>query len=266
MSKARGAAVTFTASPNEHKTKLFRVRERVPEMVVAKKPLAAGDYCWLAHDKLVGVEMKWSLGDLTSSLKKEGEKTGTRLGIEVRKLTDVCDIGILIIPPLRDRGDGKLKYDEGAPVNDMGWEYSAVKGILSSVALYGIIVDEWDGDLASRLAQWHFATTKREHAWIKQRGRPDFVSLDPTYSEAIWLLCSVYGWGPETAIEALSEFGTARAVVNAGPEALMKRVKGVGSKMAQHFEEVVATPYGTRTEQPKAKGASVRKSGGSRRG
>jgi ERCC4-type nuclease len=231
--------IPFTASPNEHQTKRFRVRERIPEMVVAKKPLAAGDYIWEAHDKLIGVEVKWSIGDLTSSLKVQGEKSGTRLGIEIRKLTSCCDIGILLIPPLKDRGDGKLEYDRGAPVTDMGWEYRAVKGILSSVALYGIIIEEWDGDIAERLATWHFATTKREHEWIKQRGRPDFVTIDPLLTESIWMLCSVYGWGPETAKEALEVFGSVRAVVNAGDKELQKRVKGVGSKLAEHFEEVV---------------------------
>lgn len=235
--------MTFWATPNEHHTKLHRVRERVPEMKVANKPLAAGDYCWEAHEKLIGLEVKWSLGDLTSSLKKEGEKTGTRLGIEIRKLTSVCDIGILLIPPLRDRGDGKLQYDAGAPVTDIGWEYNAVKGILSSVALYGVIVDEWDGDIASRIAQWHFATCKREHEWIKQRGRPDFISLDPTYTEAVWMLCSVYGWGPETAREALDVYGTVRAVVNAPAKELQKRLHGVGPKLADRMEEVVGANY-----------------------
>lgn len=235
--------IPFTATSNEHHTKLARVRERVPDMVVAKRPLAAGDYCWEAHERVIGVEMKWSLGDLTASLKVEGEKTGTRLGIEVRKLVECCDFSILIIPPLRDRGDGKLQYDRGAPVTDKGWEYNAVKGILSSVALYGVIIDEWDGDMASRLAQWYFTTTKREHEWIKQRGRPDFVSLDPTYTESIWMLCSVYGWGPETAKAALEVYGTVRAVVNAGEAELRKRVKGVGSIMSEHFETVVSTDW-----------------------
>lgn len=233
----------LTGSSNEHPTKLSRVRDRVREMEVSKKPLAAGDYMFMAHGRLIGIEVKWSIADLTQSMQQVGEKTGTRLGIEVRKLTTVCDIGILVVPPLRDRGDGKLQYDPGAPVNDRAWEYNSVKGIMSDCSLYGVIVDEWDGDIAQRIAQWYYVTCKESHDWIKQRGRPEFITLDPTYHEAVWMLCAAYGWGPEAAGAALKQYGSVRAVINAGAKELQKTVKGVGPIMASHLEDIVTTDF-----------------------
>lgn len=213
------------------------------DLQVAAKPLGAGDYYFEAHEKAVGIEVKWSIGDLTASIVPQGEKTGTRLGIEIRKLLNSCDYSILIVPSLRDRGDGKLEYDAGAPKNDRGWDYNAVKGILSDVMLYGVIVDEWDGDIAQRIAQWYFVTSHKGHDWIKQRGRPDFVTIDPTYTEAVWMLCAVYGWGPETSEAALKALGSVRAVVGASSKELQKSIRGVGPKMADRMVEVATTKY-----------------------
>jgi hypothetical protein len=211
-------------------------------MVVAHKPLVGGDYMFTAHGKVVGLEVKWSIGDLSSSLVVKGEDTGTRLGIEVRKMLAMCDIPILIVPALRDRGDGKLQYDSGAPVNDRGWEYNAVKGILSDVALFGVIVDEWDGDIAGRIAQWYYVTSHKQHDWIRQRGRPDFVSLDPTYTQSVWALCAAYGWGPETAEEALKALGSVKAVMSADRKRLMK-VRGVGPILADSMLKVSGADF-----------------------
>lgn len=229
----------LTATPNEHSTKLLRVRDRVKDMVVAKKPLAAGDYMFTAHEKVIGLEVKWSISDLTSSMVVKGEKTGTRLGIEVRKLVGTCDIPILITPPIRDRGDGMLVGDDERA---RGWQYNSVKGILADVALFGVLVDEWDGDIAQRIAQWYYVVSSKEHEWIKQRGRPEFISLDPVYTEAVWFICSAYGWGPEAAEKALAIFGSVRGVINQDPKTLQK-IPGVGPVMATHMHDVVTRDY-----------------------
>lgn len=226
--------MTLTATSNEDKNKLARLRDRLGErLVVAPKPLSAGDYIFEAHGKVIGIEVKWSQGDLLDSLKTGGESSGTRLGIEVRKLVSIVDIPFLLIPPLRARGDGMLlrEYSNHSGDEVTGWQYSSVKGILTDVALYGVIIDEWDGDIAERLAQLYFVISKSEHGWIQQRGRPEFVSLDPTYSQAIWALCAAEHVGPETAKELLDQFGTLQFVMNADKRALMK-TKGVGPVVA----------------------------------
>lgn len=230
-----GGSMTLIATSNEDPRKLGRIRERLgPLLQVAPKPLSAGDYTFDAHGKTVGIEVKWSLGDLLDSLKVQGESTGTRLGIEVRKLVAQTDIPILLIPPLRARGDGMLlrEYSNTSGSEVTGWEYSSVKGILTDVALCGVIIDEWDGDMPQRLAQLYFVMSKQEHGWLAQRGRPEFITLDPTYRQAVWSLCSADKVGPETSKLLLAEFGDLRTVMNQDEKAL-QRVKGVGPIVAK---------------------------------
>ena len=224
------------ASPNEHHGKLARVRDRLgKDMEVAKKPLPAGDYCFDAHTKLIGIEVKWSMSDLLDSLKVVGEAGGPRLAVEVRKLSVLCDMAFLLVPPLRCRGDGKLYRDDGEV---SGWDYNSVKGILTDCQLAGIFVDEWDGDIAQRIAQLYFTLTKEEHGWIKQRGRPDFVHLDAAYSEAIWALCAADGIGPVTA-EALLRDN--RSVTDVALMTLkeLQTIKGIGPKGAKALHDML---------------------------
>ena len=220
----------LTATSNEHHSRLFRMKEKLGnELKVNKKPLAAGDYIMDAHGKLICFELKWSLGDLLDSCKTAGENGGPRLAIEVRKMLDFADIPILIVPALRARGDGKLWREDGNDVT--GWDYASVKGILSSVQLYGVIVDEYDGYLYYRLAQWYYTLSNKSHSWIAQRGRPDFINLDPTVTEAIWALCSIDKVGVVTARALLKQFGSLRGVLNASSKDLQK-VKDVGPIVA----------------------------------
>ena len=226
--------MTLTASSNEHQSKHLRVRDRVKDMVVSKKPLQAGDYMFEAHGKVIGIEVKWSLGDLLESLKVGGENSGPRLAVEVRKLSELVDIPFLLIPPLRMRGDGKLLRDDGAV---SGWDYNSVKGILTDCQLAGVFVDEWDGDIAQRIAQLYYVIGQKEHSWIQQRGRPEFVSLDPTYKEAVWSLSAYDGVGPVTAMELLK--GRSDADVRLMSEKELRGVNGVGPKTAKSLFEAL---------------------------
>lgn len=153
-------------------------------------------------------------------------------------MASVADIPILVMPQLQLRGDGKILRDDGEP---SGWQYNSVKGILADVALYGVIVDEWADDIAGRIAQWFYTLNQAEHDWIKQRGRPSFVSLDPVYSEAVWALSSFEGWGPEKAEAALAEFGCLADVIHWADidASALLAVKGVGPKLTAHLHEVV---------------------------
>lgn len=224
----------LTGSPNEHSSKLSRVQELLKgEFRVAKKPLPAGDYTFSAHNRVVCVEMKWSVGDLLASLQVVGENSGPRLGVEVRKMVESADIPILLYPRLHPRGDGKVMRDDGQPT---GWQYSSVKGILADIHLYGVIVDEWEGDLAYRLAQWYWTLQDDNHQWIQQRGRPDFVCLDPLYREAVWALCAFAGVGPVAAQKLLEEFGCIAAICKQSIKDLQK-VKGIGPKVAKSLRE-----------------------------
>jgi len=197
-------------------------------MRTARKPLQA-DYVFAAHGKVVAVEVKWSVSDLLASLQPVGEAGGPRLGVEVRKLLEFADVPILLVPPIRCRGDGKVfLYEDRVS----GWEYASVKGILADVALYGCIVDEWDGDIARRLAQWYYTMTAEGHNWIRQRGRPPFIALDHLYKEAVWSLCSFQGIGPMSAEALLETFGSVAGVAKQSVTALQK-VKGIGPRTAK---------------------------------
>jgi hypothetical protein len=224
------------ATSNEDPNKLNRMKDLLgKELFVAPKPLSA-DYIWDAHGKVVAVEVKWSVSDLLSSLQTTGEVGGPRLAVEVRKILAFADVPLLLVPALRSRqADGKVLI---LPDRVSGWDYNSVKGILADVALYGCIVDEWEGDIARRLAQWYYTTRDPSHEWIRQRGRPEFISLDPLYSEAVWMLCSAPGIGPVTAEALLKEFGSVSAVVQATEKELVK-VKGVGPRTAASLYKVL---------------------------
>lgn len=226
----------MTATSNEDKKRLAQVRTAIPDMEVAKKPLPAGDYWWDAHGKLVIMEMKWSLSDLLASFRTEGEDGGPRLGVEVRKMVRMGDIPILLTPALRRRGDGGI---EGAYSD---WRYSSAKGILADIQLFGVVVDEWDGHLVDRLAQWYLTTRKKEHNWIRQRGRPSFVPINTLYPRDVWALCTYPDIGPETAKALLWEFHSVEDVLKTArknPKALVK-VKGVGPKTAERLHKDAA--------------------------
>lgn len=219
-------------SSNEHGTKLLRVGDLLKgDFTISKKPLPAGDYMFDANGKMVGIEVKWSIGDLLSSLQVQGEAGGPRLAVEVRKLLAVVDIPILIIPTLEMRGDGFICADYGAR-DKTGWQYSSVKGILSDIQLYGCILDEWAGDIASRLAQWYYSLKQPGHAWIRQLGRPQFTALDTQYEHAVWALCAFTHVGPVAAERLLKEFGSVAGVMQQDLQTL-QRVQGIGPKVAK---------------------------------
>lgn len=227
--------MVLRATPNEHPYKLDRVRQRVRDMIITPKPLPGGDYMFEAHGKVVAIEVKWSLGDLFESLKSQGgENSGPRLGVEVRKMLDYADIPWLITPPIRDRGDGKALRDDGQV---SGWEYSSIKGILADVALYGVVVEEWDGDIAQRIAQLYYTISKQEHGWIQQRGRPDYIALDPLLPQAVWSLTAFDLVGPVTAVALLE--GQHWSVTDVGRATLkeLQKVPGVGPKVAKSIHE-----------------------------
>lgn len=215
-------------SSNEHPNKLARVGDLLREQFkIASKPLMA-DYFFAGNDKTVGIEVKWSVSDLLGSLQVQGEAGGPRLAVEVRKLIAQVDIPILLVPSIRMRGDGRV-ISEG---HETGWNYLSVKGILFDLHLYGCIIDEWDGDIASRIAQIYFAVRSEGHNWIKQLGRPEFMSLDPNYTAAVWALCAFPGIGPVGAQKLLTQFKSVEGVVQADLQSLSK-VKGIGPKAAK---------------------------------
>jgi len=202
----------LTITSNEHPKRVAAVRRAIQDSEVTKKPLPAGDYWFPAHQKLVILEMKWSLGDLLASFQVEGESGGPRLAVEVRKMLDLADIPILLVPTLHRRGDGGI---EGAYSD---WQYTSAKGILADVALYGVIVDEWDGYLEERLAQWYFTLQKEKHSWIRQRGRPTFLPIDVVHPHDVWALCAYEGIGPELAKALLWEIGSVEDVLRTARE------------------------------------------------
>lgn len=222
--------MTLTATNTEHSSKIDRVRQRVRDLEV--KHLKCCDYMFEAHGKVVGLEVKWSISDLLASLKVIGENGGPRLAVECRKMVEFVDIPWLIVPSLRDRGDGKLLADDrgNQPVTT-GWEYNSVKGILADLALYGLVVDEYDGDIAQRIAQLYYVISKKEHDWIKQRGRPEFITLDRQYRQSVWSLCAFDNWGVDSAQKALKKHSV-KELASMTTEQLQK-LPGVGPKMAE---------------------------------
>jgi hypothetical protein len=221
-------------SSNEHPNKLARVGDLLrEEFQIATKPLVA-DYFFAGNGKTVGIEVKWSVSDLLGSLQVQGEAGGPRLAVEMKKLLVQVDIPILLIPSIQMRGDGKVLYEGRVS----GWSYPSVKGILFDLHLYGCIIDEWDGDIASRIAQIYYAVRSEGHDWIRQLGRPDFVSLDPTYTAAVWALSSYPGVGPVAAQKLLARFKSVEGVVQADLKSLTT-VKGIGPKVAKVVYEGV---------------------------
>jgi hypothetical protein len=185
------------------------------------------------NGKLVGIEVKWSIGDLLSSLQVQGENSGPRLAVEMRKLLAIVDVPILIVPSIQTRGDGFVLADYGER-DKTGWQYTSVKGILADIQLYGCILDEWAGDIAVRLAQWYYSLRAPGHDWIRQMGRPEFMSLDPQYTHAVWALCAFDMIGPVKAEKLLFTYGSVSHVAEQSERNL---VKTLGPKAGKSLHE-----------------------------
>lgn len=205
------------------------------------------DFVWFPQGKSYGIELKVA-GDLLGSL---GDK---RLAGQVRKMTETLDFPILLIQGslTMQPASGKLLLN-GEPTN---WEYRSVMSLLAEVGMAGVFVEQWAApNVAERIASWYMITQKEDHAWLKQRTRPEVMTLDPAYSNSIWALCAADGVGPKTAEGMLKKYGSLADVYveaarinlslpdkkKAGRE-FAKGVEGLGAKKAESFiREVCGT-------------------------
>ena len=116
-----------------------------------------------------------------------------------------------------------------------------------------------ENDAAREIVRLVTTLSKDEHKWLKQRTRPEVLTLDGAYRNAVWSLAAFDGIGPETAEAMLKKCGSVEMVIQSAthygsvtPENISELAKefaagieGLGPKRAQRFIEEVTQQWGT---------------------
>lgn len=90
------------------------------------------------------------------------------------------------------------------------WTYDSFSGIMLDLQLMGIDFIDCPvlGDYPRELARIVMALSKKEHGWIRDRQRPEVLSLDKQYKASVWSLCALEGMGPKWAEAFITQLGT----------------------------------------------------------
>ncbi len=119
---------------------------------------------------------------------------------------------------------------------------NAVRGALASVAVdFGIpiIPTRSEVDTAAMIARIAFREQKNERTEISRRTEKKPLT---SWEQQLYIVESLPNIGPVTARKLLEEFGNVKGVINASENEL-KKVEGIGNKIAQRIREVVDSQF-----------------------
>ena len=209
--------------------------------------LDSGDYAMYPHGLSVGIERK-TISNLLGSISTK------QLVSQAHKLVATYDIPILLREGAWRCNAEKLEYhDPHHPEHDSegwvrsGWAWSSVNGMMFDLQLMGIMI--WDcpvlGNAANDIATIAHSLHKEEHGWIRERERPNVLSLSKQYRNNVWALCAFDGVGPEIAGRLLAgrSFADVIRAAEVAPLTLTE-VEGFGKKRAERLNEEVTMTYG----------------------
>ena len=179
-------------------------------LAVTRGRLQAGDYCFFPHQLTVLIERK-TIPDLLGSL------SDNRMVDQAHKLIASANTAILLREGELRRDISQVSYrDPKHPEADKdgwvrtGWSWDSFQGMMLDIQLMGILIYDAVpmGSAAYEIARIVQSLSKDEHKWIRQRQRPDIVTIDPQYRDPVWSLCAFSGVGPETAEGILRAYRT----------------------------------------------------------
>ena len=182
----------------------FTLRSLGFEVRIAE--LVSGDYAFSCNGLLVGIERK-QISDFLNSF-----QTG-RLSEQVRSLIEEYDLPCLLVEgEWKMELDGRLSFrsgEFGTRFMRSGFYYQSIESSLVLLQLAGVIVVRWPShDTARQIASLYHLLSKGEHTLLRRRSRPQIVTLEPAYTEAVWCLAAIPGIGPETAQAILEVTGS----------------------------------------------------------
>ena len=181
-------------------------------VTVLPAQLDAGDYCFFAHEMKIGIERKTS-GDFLNSL-RDG-----RMVAQSHKLLDTYDAAILLREGGLTRGvTGEVLY-EGSKKGEWlesGWAWDSVSGMSLDLMFMGIMFHHcMMGDAAREIVRIVGSLSKDEHKWIRERTRPNVMTIDRQYKDPIWSLAAWTGLGVVWAEALMNRFVSFDKVITA---------------------------------------------------
>lgn len=206
------------ADSREGNSKVLRELDKLNVDIVVKS-LAVADY-QVSND--VGIERKTTKDFITSIIDK-------RLYKQARELAEYFRKPIIIL-------EGEDLYSSLIHPN-------AVRGALSSIAVdfsIPIIPTRSEEDTAAMITRIAIREQIKESSDIQIRTEKKPLTL---YEQQLYMVESLPNIGPVTAKKLLQEFGSVGGVINASENEL-KKVEGIGDKIAQRIREVISAPFG----------------------
>lgn len=216
--------------------------------------LKYGDYQFFPHGLTALIELK-SVSDLL------GAMTSKRLVAQAHGIAETADLAFIMVRGRYTEEAGRVTYY--APKRPQtgkdgwvlsGWNWDSFQAIKADIMLLGVDFIDCpnENDAAREIVRLVTTLGKDEHKWLKQRTRPEVLTLDTAYKNAVWSLAAFDGIGPETAEAMLKAYGSVANVVMQAtmdtqyekPE-FAKHVDGLGPKRAQRFIEEVTQQWGT---------------------
>jgi hypothetical protein len=175
------------------------------------KRLLSGDYMFVAHGLTILIERK-TISNLLQSMATK------QLVSQAHALIENSDRAFILREGAFGRSpSGHLMYysprDPRADSDNWvtsDWTYDSFSGIMLDLQLMGIdFIDcPVNGDYPRELARVVMSLSKKEHGWIRDRQRPEVLTLDKQYKASVWSLCALEGMGPTWAEALIAEFGT----------------------------------------------------------
>ena len=218
-----------------------------------------GDYGFYPHGLTGLIELK-SVSDLLGSMRSK------RLVAQAHGLAETADLAFIMVRGRYTERGGVVTYQApGHPQADSdgwvrsGWNWDSFQAIKADIMLLGVDFIDCpnENDAAREIVRLVTTLSKDEHKWLKQRTRPEVLTLDTAYKNAVWSLAAFDGIGPETAEAMLKACGSVVGImalacrdddpgpIQATAKYLASMVEGLGPKRAQRFIEEVTQQWGT---------------------
>jgi ERCC4-type nuclease len=218
------------------------------------------------------IELK-SVSDLLGSMRSK------RLVAQAHGIAETADLAFIMVRGRYTEAGGVVTYQApGHPQADSdgwvrsGWNWDAFQAIKTDITLLGVDFIDCpnENDAAREIVRLVTTLSKDEHKWLKQRTRPEVLTLDKAYENAVWSLAAFDGIGPDTAEAMLKAYGSVAAIVNVAyvysashgyvesAKQMARKVDGLGPKRAQRFIEEVTQQWSTTNELGEAHGLLVK--------
>lgn len=214
-------------------------------LTVVTDALPAGDFCFFPHGLRVVIERK-TTSDLMNSLKPpSGERGGSsRMVAQCHKMIEFADAAILLVEgQYRPTASGMVEIEQKDGWRETGWGWDSFQSILLDITWMGIMKHQCPINQSPReVARVVASLCKDEHRWIRQRERPNVMTIDRQYRNPVWALAAFDKVGVDWADSLLKTCGTFEEVVISSVDRLSEIKRG-GKKFGKKRAEVLVAQW-----------------------